>query len=144
MRKSLLSEKMIRAVCPHWQTAFKNMFLLLANPLNRFDREGDEVFKTIDIKNYSQRVFSMYGGTLSHVTLRCITPLLDTMVERFGTREVQYTKIDDGHFSVSAKVEVSDQFFGWLLGFGKRVRLTGNNDVVKKFTVYLDKVRGMY
>lgn len=108
------------------------------------DREGDEVFKTIDIKNYSQRVFSMYSGTLSHVTLRCITPLLDTMVERFGTREVQYTKIDDGHFSVSAKVEVSDQFFGWLLGFGKRVRLTGNDDVVKKFTAYLDKIREMY
>lgn len=112
--------------------------------LTGIEREGDDEFKKVDVKNYSLRVFSMYGGKLARITLQCINPLLDTMVERFGTNEVQYMKVDEDRFSVSAKVEVSDQFFGWLLGFGRRVKLTGNDEVVKKFTAYLDKVRGMY
>lgn len=112
--------------------------------LTGIEREGDDEFKKVDVKNYSQRVFSMYGGKLARITLQCINPLLDTMVERFGTNEVQYMKVDEDYFSVSAKVEVSDQFFGWLLGFGRRVKLTGNDEVVKKFTAYLDKVREMY
>ena len=86
----------------------------------------------------------MYKGTLSHVTLYCLFTLLDTMVERFGTKNVQYTKVDDKHFTVTAFVEVSDQFFGWLLGFGRRVRLTGNEETVKAFKAYLDKIREMY
>ena len=99
---------------------------------------------TIDLKSYAQRVFSMYKGSLSLVTLHCLFTLLDTMVERFGTKNVQYTKVDDKHFTVSAYVEVSDQFFGWLLGFGRRVKLTGNPETVEKFTAYLDKIRDMY
>ena len=31
---------------------------------------------------------------------------------------VKLIKVDETHFSVTAKVEVSDQFFGWILGFG--------------------------
>ena len=52
--------------------------------------------------------------------------------------------MDDWHFKVTANVEISDQFYGWLLGFGKRARLTWPDDEVEKFTEYLDKVRGMY
>lgn len=68
--------------------------------------------------------------------------LLDTAVERFGCKgDTQddyrfvntasvYATLDEGHFTVEATVEVSDQFYGWLLGFGKKG--------------YLDKIRGMY
>jgi predicted DNA-binding transcriptional regulator YafY len=55
-----------------------------------------------------------------------------------------WIKVDDWHFKVTANVEISDQFYGWLLGFGKRARLTWPDDEVEKFTEYLDKVRGMY
>ncbi len=65
----------------------------------------------------------MYGGKKKIVTIRFINLLLDTAVERFGTKGVQYSKVDDRHFKVTAEVEVSDQFFGWLLGFGKRAKL---------------------
>ena len=106
-------------------------------------REGEDVFKSIDLKTYTQRVFSMFGGEAEHVTIRFINPLLDTMVERFGTNAV-YNKVDDKHSSVTAKVEVSDQFFGWLLGFGKRVKLISPEPVVDKFKAYLNKVTEMY
>lgn len=55
-----------------------------------------------------------------------------------------YSMVDDKHFTVNAEVEISDQFFGWLLGFGKRVKVLYPNDVVEDFKAYLDKVREMY
>lgn len=107
-------------------------------------REGQEVFDKIDLKSYTQRVFSMYGGEKKRVTLRFINPLLDTAIERFGTKDVVYTKIDETHFSVTAQVEISNQFFGWILGFGNKVKLLSPDDVTDQFKAYLDKIRGMY
>jgi len=107
-------------------------------------REGQEEFDKIDLKSYTQRVFSMYGGEKKRVTLRFINPLLDTAIERFGTKDVIYSKVDDTHFSVTAQVEISNQFFGWILGFGNRVKLLAPDDVADQFRAYLDKIRGMY
>lgn len=88
----------------------------------------------------------MLGGKEQRVTIRFINRLLDVAVERFGCdpSSVQYTRVDDGHFCVTAKVEISDQFFGWLLGFGRRAKLIGSDVAVEKFKAYLDKVRDMY
>ena len=86
----------------------------------------------------------MFGGELKRVSMLFINPLLDTVIEKLGTKDVIYTKVDDSHFSVSAKVEISDQFFGWLLGFGKRARLTYPDETVAQFKEYIDKIRSMY
>ena len=107
-------------------------------------RDGEEVFKQIDLKTYTKRVFSMYGGEQRLVEIRFINPLLDAVVDRFGTKDVQYAKVDDTHFSVTAKVEISDQFFGWILGFGKKAMLLYPDDVIDQFRAYMDKIREMY
>ena len=108
-------------------------------------REGEEAFRQIDLRTYTQRVFSMYGGERKYVRLRFINPLLDTVVEKFGTKNASYCETDDKkHFTVATDVEISDQFFGWLLGFGKKVKIESPSDVVEQFRVYLDKIRGMY
>ena len=75
----------------------------------------------------------MYGGEQKLVEIRFINPLLDAVVDRFGTKDVQYAKVDDTHFSVTTQVEISDQFFGWILGFGKKAKLLYPNDVIDKF-----------
>ncbi|MBE6705818.1 MAG: WYL domain-containing protein [Ruminococcaceae bacterium] len=107
-------------------------------------REGEEAFKEIDLRTYTQRVFSMYGGEQKRVSIRFVNHLLDAVVDRFGTKDVKYTKVDDTHFSISAKVEISDQFFGWLLGFGRKAMLLSPDDVLDAFKAYIDKVRDMY
>lgn len=109
-------------------------------------RDGEEVFKKIDLKTYTQRVFSMFGGKQQRVEIRFINPLLDTVVERFGTDKstAQYTQIDDTHFSVTTTVELSDQFYGWVLGFGKKAKILWPEIVVEDFKGYVDKIREMY
>ena len=107
-------------------------------------RDGDEIFKTIDIKSYTKRVFSMFGGERKLVEMHFANALLDAVVDRFGTKYVQYGRVDEDHFSVTATVEISDQFYGWLLGFGDSAKLTYPEELVEKFRAYLDKIRALY
>lgn len=107
-------------------------------------RDGEEEFKKVDVKSYTKRVFSMFGGEQKLVEMRFANFLLDSVVDRFGTKDVQYAKVDEDHFSVTAKVEISDQFFGWILGFGSKAKLAYPDDVIAQFSGYLDRIREMY
>ena len=107
-------------------------------------REGEEEFKKIDLRTYTQRVFSMYGGEERLVQIRFINPLLDAVVDRFGTKDVQYSRVDDHHFCVSAKVEISDQFFAWVCGFGKRAKIINPSSVVEDMKKFLHNLTKMY
>lgn len=106
-------------------------------------REGDEVFSKIDLRTYTQRVFSMFGGEQKNVTMRFITPLLDTVVERFGT-EAFYAADGEKHFIVKADVEISDQFYGWISGFRKKAQIIAPPEVVEDFHSFLDDIYSRY
>mgnify|MGYP004477683447 FL=1 len=108
------------------------------------EREGKEVFNKINLKNYTQRVFSMFGGEQQVITIQFINPLLDAVVDRFGKKGILYNVVDDKHFSITAPVEISDQFYGWVLGFGKKAKILKPQKVVEGFTEYLNKIRNIY
>ena len=80
------------------------------------------------------------------MVIRFINPLLDAVVDRFGNDKssVWYEELDETHFTVTTQVEISDQFFGWVLGFGKKAKILEPPAVAEKFAAYLDKVREMY
>ena len=107
-------------------------------------REGAEAFAAIDMKTYTQRVFSMYGGEKQRVGIRFVSSLLDTAVERFGRTNVNYSRSDDHHFSVFADVEISDQFFGWICGFGTKAVIQSPSSVVEQYKEYLQKILSKY
>ena len=86
----------------------------------------------------------MFSGKAEIVKMQFITPLLDAVVERFGKKGVSYGKLDDNHFTVLAKVEVSDPFFSWIVSFGRRAKILAPDSVVEQFAAYLDKIREMY
>ena len=103
-------------------------------------RDGESEYKQIDLTS----IFNMFNGEKCTVRLRCINPLLDTIIERFGTKGANYLKEDDNHFIVSAEVEISDQFFGWLCGFGKKIKIIAPSGVAESFAEYIDKIRSLY
>ena len=107
-------------------------------------RDGEDVFLAMDMDTFTRRTFGMFGGERKGITLRFINPLLDTVIDRFGTKCVRYTKADEGHFYIETEVEISDQFYGWLLGFGNKVKIMGPDSAINAFAEYLDKVRALY
>ena len=108
-------------------------------------RDGADAFAEINIKEYSQQVFGMFGGEKKRVQIRFVNKLLDTAVERFGKgKDTFYYQDGEEHFVVATDVEISDQFFAWVCGFGKKAKIIGHEDVVEEFKRYLDDIRKIY
>ena len=110
----------VRTVSP-WQLAWENgCYYLIAYQ--------DE--KAPPVRHY--RVDRMAGvlvldeprrGTEYRVTLRCTADLEPVMRERFG-REPVFCPEEDGYFHFDVPICVSQQFFGWVCGFGGKVEVT--------------------
>ena len=108
-------------------------------------RQWDKEFEAeVNMSNYTQRVFSMFGGQRERVTIRFIDQRLDTVVDQFGITGVKYEKVDDKHFTVQAEVEISDMFYAWVAGFGRRAKIIDPPHVVEGMHEFAKKVFEMY
>ena len=96
-----------------------------------------EVYNNVDVSEYTQGHFSMFGGEKMRVTMSFSVRLLDTVIERFGQHDVVYQANGKGFFTATATVYVSNQFFGWLCGFGKQAKIVAPASVKKDFSDYL-------
>ena len=48
--------------------------------------DGQRAFEEIDLQTYTQRVFSMFGGEKKTVSMQFENHLLDSVIDRFGTK----------------------------------------------------------
>ncbi len=80
-------------------------------------RQGKEEFAKIDISSYKKRVFNMYHGDEKTVEIRFSNGLVNVVLDRFGKNTTLIPEKDGEHFKICVKVDVSNQFYSWLLGF---------------------------
>lgn len=99
-------------------------------------REGEAVFRGLDMARYTQKTFGMFGGQPQSVTLRCTDSMAGIILDRFG-QEVSLIPDGDGFFTVRVSVVVSPPFFSWLSGFGTDLRLMAPAAVVEEYRRYL-------
>lgn len=92
-------------------------------------RDGKEYFKNLDMAVYSKKRFSMFDGEEEKVHILCRNDFAGIMIDRFG-KDVPLLKTDEEHFEISVDVAVSGIFFGWIMGLGEGVRITGPDYVV--------------
>ncbi len=101
---------------------------------------NDGRFDGIDLERYTKEHFEMFGGDLETVTLNCSARLLDAMIDRFGTDEVSYIPVSKSYFNIHVSVYVSDQFFGWVSGFGRQIQIVSPLSVREQYSEYLNKI----
>ena len=106
-------------------------------------RDGGEEFEKLDMGVYSRRVFGMFAGETRSVKLRFENALVGAVLDRLG-QEVFLVPDGDEHFTVTADVVVSSQFFAWLCGFGTRVRVLAPDSVAKELKEYVESIAEMY
>lgn len=106
-------------------------------------REGREEFEKKDMSAYTNYTFSMYGGEIVPVTMVFQNRMLNTVIDRFG-KEVLAIPEDKTHFRITVPVAVSQQFFGWVFGLGKAVRIVGPEAVVEKMKKALSDITERY
>lgn len=106
-------------------------------------RRGHEAYSKIDMARYTNYTFSMYGGEIEHVTMQFQNRLMNAVIDRFGA-DVPVRKVDKSHFQITVPVAVSQQFFGWVFGLGKMVRIIGPENVRAKMQEQLLEIGERY
>jgi predicted DNA-binding transcriptional regulator YafY len=107
------------------------------------EREGKDEFKKLNLSERSTKVFSMYGGKEERVGLRFSNHLTGVVIDRFG-KDVSMRPDGQDHFTVSVKVEISPQFYGWLCGLKRDVRIISPDTIVKEMAEYVSSIAEMY
>ena len=102
-------------------------------------REGMEQFAKVDLADYTNRTFGMYGGDEEIVTMQFPNRLAGVILDRFG-READIRPMTDRVFRVRAKVAVSGQFFGWLAGIGREAVVVGPASVKARYRQWLTDI----
>ena len=92
---------------------------------------AEAISAVVDPATYSRRIFGMYGGEDTLVTLEFDERLVGAVIDRFG-KDISIIPIGD-RFRTSVRVMVSPTFFSWVFSFG------GGVSVISP-----DRVRGSY
>ena len=102
-------------------------------------RLGRENFKNFDLAAFARKTFGMYGGEERKITLEGENHLVGVIIDRFGT-DVMIRPKDKEYFYASVTVTISSQFFGWLAGIGKGIRISWPEDVRETYKQYLQEI----
>ncbi|MCR5311795.1 MAG: WYL domain-containing protein [Lachnospiraceae bacterium] len=99
-------------------------------------RAGKELFKNFDMARYSKATFGMYGGEEKRVKIRFKNHLCGVFIDRFG-KDISFKAVDEDHCEFYVTVNVSPQFFGWILSLGPDVKILGPEDVAEQIRDYV-------
>ena len=69
-----------------------------------------------NVQDYTDTVTKMYGGPKTKVTLRCRKELINNIIDKFG-KGVKISNVTPISFDVTATVELSVTFLGWLFQY---------------------------
>lgn len=102
-------------------------------------RSGADIYGEFDISKYENKTFGMFGGNEALVTLNCKNEAAGAIIDRFGD-EPTFIKHSDGTFDVTVRVFISEQFFGWVTGLGKLVKIKSPTNIVEDYKRFLKEL----
>ncbi|MBQ6555430.1 MAG: WYL domain-containing transcriptional regulator [Firmicutes bacterium] len=82
----------------------------------------EDKFHALDPAEYGKATFNMFSGDRSKLKILFDNSLIGVVLDRFGT---DITVMPNGKDSFTAylDIDVSPKFFGWLAGFGNKVKI---------------------
>lgn len=109
------------------------------------ERNGNQKAQQYNPATYAQQKFGMFSGEEQVVTIQFPENLSGVMFDRFG-KNVDIRRRQEGLYSLRVKVNVSNQFYGWLTGLGgnRDVKLLGPQDIVVGYQTYLKEIASRY
>jgi predicted DNA-binding transcriptional regulator YafY len=89
-----------------------------------------------DIRDYTDKVFRMYGGKEEQVTLRCSSEILDQVIDRFGDG-IELKDIKKTSFTVTVPVSLSTTFYAWVFQYVGKMSIQTPEYVKEVYAEYL-------
>ncbi len=106
-------------------------------------RRGREFFENYDIGELTSRTFGMFGGREVTICLEAHNRLVGVVLDRFG-RDIMIHRKDPEHFKTLVRVNISDQFFGWIASLGLDAVIASPDDVRDRYREFLEKSLSNY
>lgn len=108
-------------------------------------REGKSLFQSFDIVDYSKKTFGMFSGKEETVTLEVANSLAGVFIDRFGEAANIRQNFDNPNtFIVRITVYISPQFFAWIFGLGKDIKIISPKSVVNDFKIMTENILNNY
>ena len=130
----------------HTERILKNFRVDKMTDVNVSDesRQGQSLYEKTDPEKYTQRTFGMYSDEEMLVTLHFHKSLCGVMVDRFG-KDVTFFKTNTPEIiQISVNVNLSNNFLGWIMCFGNRIKIVAPEAAVKKMVQLSGDVLKMY
>ncbi len=96
------------------------------------DEQSVEMPKNFKINEYINTMLQMFNSEHDDVELICDNDVIDNLIDKFGTG-ITTTREDKEHFRTTINVAVNHIFFGWIFGFGGKVRIVSPETVKQKY-----------
>ncbi len=106
-------------------------------------RDGKEMFRSFDMGAYAETLFGMFSGAVEEVRLRFANRLAGAVIDRFGAG-VSLIPDGDTHFTVCVRAAISEQFYGYLAGFGAAVEVLSPQSVVDGMRQHIATIAALY
>ena len=90
-----------------------------------------------DVRDYTDKVFRMYGGQEEKVTLRCSQEILDQVIDRFG--DGIEIKAGKKHFTTTVPVSLSTTFYAWVFQYVGKMSILAPEHVRESYAGYLEE-----
>ena len=107
------------------------------------ERLGLSEFGKLDIAEYTNKTFGMFGGEAEIITLSLPASMIGIMIDRFG-KEISVRQMEDDRVTVRVKAAVSGQFYGWLTGLGGQVLIEAPEKIKTEYQDYLQGILKAY
>ncbi len=108
------------------------------------EEEGKQAAARFDPASYSASIFDMYGGEEKPCRLHFHESMLQVVLDRFGEDIFIEETEEAGWYQTNQVIQVSNRFYGWLLGFDDKIRLAGPKEVVEDLGKFLKRVSTPY
>ena len=105
-------------------------------------RAGKERYQSFNLPDYTKRIFGMFSGEETKVTLEADNSMAGVLIDRFG-KDIMLIPQDGGRFRATVDVAISDQFLGWIVALGT-VKIVGPEAVVKKMQAKVSNLIAAY
>lgn len=97
-----------------------------------FDEQQIQSFNE-QIKNISY----MYGeGELEYIELDFDGSVYSNMIDKFG-KDIQPRHVDGNIYRIQVKHTINSTFYAWIIGFGGKIQIFGNEKQVQEFQSFL-------
>lgn len=108
-----------------------------------YTREGKSLFQSFNIVDYSRKTFGMFSGKEETVTIEASNNLAGVFIDRFG-ESANIRPNFTNTFIVRITVYVSPQFFAWIFGLGKDIKIISPKSVATDFKVMAENILENY